>query len=176
MSTFEVPDDKPSPGASTPRWVAFVLVLIGILLAHGVVPWAISLLTRRHGWTESGPGIPNFLGLIPVVAGAAGLTWIVVVGFAETAERVELTLIPKHLLMRGPYGFTRNPMYGAELGLWLGWALWYGSVAVFSGFVVFWAVVNFVVVPREERSLEARFGDTYREYKAKKPRWFGTLC
>jgi protein-S-isoprenylcysteine O-methyltransferase Ste14 len=78
--------------------------------------------------------------------------------------------------MRGPYGFTRNPMYGAELGLWLGWALWYGSVAVFSGFVVFWAVVNFVVVPREERSLEARFGGTYREYKAKKPRWFGTLC
>ena len=59
---------------------------------------------------------------------------------------------------------------------WLGWALWYGSVAVFSAFVVFWAVVNFVVVPREERSLEARFGDTYREYKAKKPRWFGTLC
>ncbi len=142
------------------------------MLGHGVVPWAISLLTRRHGWTESGPGIWNFLGLIPVVAGATGLTWIAVVGFAETPERVELTLFPKHLLMRGPYRFTRNPMYGAELGLWLGWALWYGSVGVFSGFVVSWAVVNFVVVPREERSLEARFGETYREYKAKKPRWF----
>jgi len=100
--------------------MAFILLLVGILLAHGVVPWAISLLTRRHGWTGSGPGISNVLGLI--------------------------------------------------------WALWYGSAAVFSGFVVFWAVVNFVVVPREERSLEARFGGTYREYKAKKPRWFGTLC
>ena len=175
VSMFEVSDDRPSTNASTPKWMAFILLLVGIVLAHGVVPWASSLLTRRYGWTEGSPGISNFLGLIPVVAGAGGLIWIVVAGLAET-RRVELTVFPNHLLMRGPYGFTRNPMYSAELALWLGWALWYGSVAVFSGFVVFWAAVNFVVVPWEERSLETRFGETYREYKASKPRWFRTLC
>jgi protein-S-isoprenylcysteine O-methyltransferase Ste14 len=152
-----------------------ILVVSGFTLAHGVVPWAVSWLTQRHGWTGGRPGLGNLPGLVPVVAGAAGFAWILVAGSAETPQRVDLTLTPSFLLMRGPYRFTRNPMYGAELMLWLGWAIWYGSVAVLSGCVVFWAVVNFVVVPREERTLEAQFGEAYRDYKAKKPRWFRPL-
>jgi protein-S-isoprenylcysteine O-methyltransferase Ste14 len=64
-------------------------------------------------------------------------------------------------------------MYLAELVLWLGWALFYGSVAVFIGCVVLWMMMNFIRVPREEQELEARFGEAYREYKRRVPRWLG---
>ena len=80
---------------------------------------------------------------------------------------------PLLLIMRGPYRFTRNPMYVAELGLWLGWALFFGSPGVFIGFVVLLSVVSLVILPREERGLEAAFGQAYLQYKDRVPRWLG---
>src|SRR5437016_3775228 len=136
--------------------LGFFVWLVVIPLGHGVVPWAISLLAPRFGWAEGRPGIWNLLGLIPVIVAAACLIWIMVVGFTRVPDRVELGLTSMNLLMRGPYAFTRNPMYLAELALWLGWALFYGSAAVFIGFLVLWSVVIFLVLPREERGLEAR--------------------
>ena len=53
----------------------------------------------------------------------------------------------------------------------LGWALFYGSVSILVGAVLAWILFNFVVVPREERDLEARFGESYLEYKNRVPRW-----
>ena len=66
------------------------------------------------------------------------LLWLMVLGFtqgAELPERVELDWSPKILLTRGPYGFSRHPMYLAEGALWLGWAILYGSAAVSIGFL-----------------------------------------
>jgi protein-S-isoprenylcysteine O-methyltransferase Ste14 len=63
-------------------------------------------------------------------------------------------------------------MYLAELALWLGWVVLYGSAPVFVGFLLLCLVVA-VLAPREERALEAKFGDTYREYKCRVPRWLG---
>jgi protein-S-isoprenylcysteine O-methyltransferase Ste14 len=64
-------------------------------------------------------------------------------------------------------------MYVAELGLWLGWALFFGSPGVLIGFVVLLSVVSLVILPREERGLEAAFGQAYLQYKDRVPRWLG---
>ena len=151
--------------------IGLLVWLGGILLGHVVVPWVISLQTPHHGWTAGRPGAWNLLGLMPLVAGTVCLMWVMVVGFAEIPERVELTWPATTLLVRGPFAFTRNPIYVGELGLWLGWALLYGSLGVFVGFVAIVLIVHFAVLPREERTLEARFGDIYREYKASTSRW-----
>jgi protein-S-isoprenylcysteine O-methyltransferase Ste14 len=37
--------------------------------------------------------------------------------------------------------------------------------------VVLWAVVNFVILPREEHTLEGIFGQTYVQYKNRTRRW-----
>ena len=179
MSASETSEVKPPRKTGIPRWALLALAtlvwLVAIPLVHGVVPWALSLLGPRYGWTYGGPAAWNLLGLVPVTTGAGGLLWLMVLGFthaAELPERVELDWSPKLLLTRGPYAFSRNPMYLAELALWFGWATLYGSVIVLVGFLLLCLVVG-VLAPREERALEAKFGDTYREYNSRVPRWLG---
>lgn len=181
MNTTEVPDGKSSARFGISRRMALILApfawLIAIPLGHGVVPWAISLLTTRQGWMASGPGIWNLLGGIPIVAGAIGLIWIFGLGISEAAklpERIGLDWSPKLLLRSGPYAFTRNPMYVAEMSLWFGWAIFFGSLAVLLGFAVLCVLVN-IIVRREERDLETQFGEGYRQYKAAVPRWLGKV-
>jgi len=153
--------------------LAIFISLTMIPLAHGVVPWAISTLLPRYGWVQGSPGFWNRIGLIPVAIAVALLIWILISSIAETPDTVRLGLTPSFLVMRGPYRFTRNPMYVAELGLWLGWALFFGSPGVFIGFVVLLSVVSLVILPREERGLEAAFGQAYLMYKKQVPRWLG---
>ena len=177
MSTPASCEGKPPNRVSVPRWVALILAslvwFVAIPLAHGVVPWAISSLTPRYGWTNGQPGTWNLPGVILVALGVALLSWVLVVGMAQTPKKVKLGLTPSFLVRRGPYAFTRNPMYVAELGLWLGWAIFFGSIGVLVAAVVLIGVVNFTVVPREERSLERIFGQSYLQYKNSTPRWFG---
>jgi protein-S-isoprenylcysteine O-methyltransferase Ste14 len=75
------------------------------------------------------------------------------------------------IVKAGPYRFSRNPIYLAfslfQTGLALGvndaWLLVTLLPAIF--------VMSFVVIPREERYLEACFGDEYKRYKASVRRW-----
>jgi len=180
MSTTDVPNGKPSRPIRVPRWMAFLLglfVALGVYpLMVGVLPWAISGLTPRSGWTESGPASWNLLGLILVVAGTAGLIWVFSVLLAQVfklPEPVELEGTGSVLLTHGPFALSRNPMFLAGLSVWLGWALFFGSVVVLIVSVVLWTVTHVFTVPREERALEARFGEAYRVYKERVPRWLG---
>ena len=104
-----------------------------------------------------------------------GLLWLTVNGYAQFAqvpERVELNWEPKILMTRGPYAYSRHPMYFTELALWLGWAVLYGSIIVLAGFVALCVVMS-ILAPREERALEAKFGEAYRQYRARVPPWLG---
>ena len=176
MSAPEVHDAKLSGKTSFPRWLVFSLGLVfwTVLLPslHGVVPWGLSLLTDRYGWELGRPGIWNLLALVLVAVGAVLFIWVLVLHFVRIPQRVEFELTPKYLLKGGPYRFTRNPMFLALLALWLGWALFYGGVAVLIGCSVLWIVMSFVV-RWEERRLEARFGEAYLPYKRTVPRWLG---
>ncbi len=167
---------------SLSRRLALVLsplvYLVAIPLAHGVLPWAISLLGPRYGWAHGRASVWNLLGVLPVASGVVVLIWLTAEGYAHSAqlpERVELNWNPKILMTRGPYAYSRHPMYLAELGLWLGWAVLYGSIIVFAGLIVLCVVVS-ILVPREERALEAKFGEAYRQYRAHVPRWLGIPC
>jgi protein-S-isoprenylcysteine O-methyltransferase Ste14 len=177
MNTTENPDNKQPDRANLPRWMVLLIALffwvILLPLVFAGIPWAISLLTPRYGWTDGRPGMWNLLGLIPIALATICLIWLMILHFSRMPKRVQLERTPRYVLMNGPYRFTRNPMYIAELALWLGWAIFYGSILNLVGFPVGWLVFDLLIVPREERDLEARFGDSYLEYKNKVPRWFG---
>ena len=71
----------------------------------------------------------------------------------------------------GPYRYTRNPDY-------IGQTLIYGGIAM--GANSWWPlfllppallVIQYGVIRREERYLEAKFSQEYRDYTARVPRW-----
>ena len=104
-----------------------------------------------------------------------GLLWLTVNGYAQYAqvpERVELNWEPKILMTRGPYAYSRQPMYLTELALWFGWAVLFGSIIVLAGLVTLCVVVSILAL-REECAREAKFGEAYRQYRARVPRWLG---
>jgi protein-S-isoprenylcysteine O-methyltransferase Ste14 len=170
MNTPETLNPEPSKSARMPRWMSILFGVVGFPLVHGVLPWGLSLLSTRHGWVDGWPGTWNLPGLILVVVGTAYAIWGLVL---HSIEGWQWARTQMYLLRRGPYTLSRNPMYLGELVLWLGWGLFYGSGAVLIGFLLWFAMFNFVIVPQEERALEARFGEAYRAYKARVPRWLG---
>lgn len=75
------------------------------------------------------------------------------------------------IVRSGPYGFSRNPIYLAFSLLQLGLSLWVNSIALLITLIAAVALMSFVVIPREERYLEARFSSEYLPYKASVRRW-----
>ncbi len=66
----------------------------------------------------------------------------------------------------GPFRFSRNPLYVAltlfYLGLTLALNTWWGIVVL----VPLLTIMHYGVVLREERYLEQKFGDSYRQYRS----------
>ncbi len=75
------------------------------------------------------------------------------------------------IVRTGPYRFGRNPIYLAFSLLQLGLSLWVNSLALLITLIPAVALMSFVVIPREERYLEARFPSEYLTYKASVRRW-----
>ena len=94
---------------------------------------------------------------------------------AQSPDGIEWELDKSYLLQRGMYAYSRHPMYLSELILLFGWIIFYGSVALVIAFVIGYLLFNYYAMPQEERILEAHFGEAYREYKKKVPRWFGKI-
>jgi protein-S-isoprenylcysteine O-methyltransferase Ste14 len=157
MSSPQILNLKPSNRVTIPRRLAIILGLlawlIGIPIAHGLFPWAIASLTTRFGWMGDHPAVWNLLGLLPVAIATALLILTLLISLQQIhslPNRVKLELKPIYLVTRGPYRLTRNPMYLAELALWLGWTVFYGSGAVLIGLVTLWGLMIFVAIPSEE--------------------------
>jgi protein-S-isoprenylcysteine O-methyltransferase Ste14 len=78
---------------------------------------------------------------------------------------------PQKLVIRGPYRYVRNPMITGVILVLLGESTLFNSWLVFLWALVF-LVANMIYFPLvEEKGLAARFGDPYREYRDRVPRW-----
>jgi protein-S-isoprenylcysteine O-methyltransferase Ste14 len=110
--------------------------------------------------------IAGSLILIGLVLAAAGIR-----NFARAATPVPTYQPVRALVTAGIHGWTRNPIY-------LGMFLVYGGIGVAARSP--WTLIltlplaitiRYGVVAREEAYLERRFGDAYRDYKARVRRW-----
>ena len=75
------------------------------------------------------------------------------------------------LVTRGPFAFTRNPIYLAMTLGFISASLWTGWLATLCFLPLAIAGLHIGVIRREERYLEAKFGEVYRAYCRRVRRW-----
>jgi protein-S-isoprenylcysteine O-methyltransferase Ste14 len=110
--------------------------------------------------------LPGSLILTGLALAAAGIR-----NFSRARTPVPTREPTRALVTTGIHGWTRNPIY-------LGMFLLYGGigVAAHSPWTLILTLplaltIRYGVVAREEAYLERRFGDAYRDYKARVRRW-----
>lgn len=82
---------------------------------------------------------------------------------------------PKKLVIRGSYRYVRNPMISSVLISLTAEAVYFHSLPllVWMGIFLLGNMIYFPLV--EEKGLEKRFGQDYKEYKLNVPRWLPRL-
>ena len=75
------------------------------------------------------------------------------------------------LILRGPYRFTRNPMYVGMTLIELGVGLAVNNLWISAFAVAALVTVHFIAVRPEERYLSEKFGDSYKAYLAQVRRY-----
>jgi protein-S-isoprenylcysteine O-methyltransferase Ste14 len=75
------------------------------------------------------------------------------------------------IVTNGPFQFTRNPLYLSNIVAYLGLTFILNTIWPLILLVPMVLVFNRGIIQREERYLEAKFGDAYLAYKARVRRW-----
>ena len=151
--------DSDSPG---------VVVLPPLLYGGAFIA---ALLLR---WIRPLPMVPAWAALWPGIVLALLGMGILVVGrraMESVGTNVNPMLPTTAIVTSGLFRFTRNPLYVGMtifyVGLTLALNTWWGVILLAPVLVV----MHSGVILREERYLERKFGDAYREYRAKVRRY-----
>jgi protein-S-isoprenylcysteine O-methyltransferase Ste14 len=79
------------------------------------------------------------------------------------------------LIDSGPFAKVRNPLYVGNIMLWLGFAFSAGLPWLAPFVFLLLALEYHAIVRWEERLLETRIGESYRQYLQRVPRWLPDL-
>jgi protein-S-isoprenylcysteine O-methyltransferase Ste14 len=145
-----------------PPLMALAVVVLGLLLDWLLPAYVLLVLLPFSARIV--------IGILLMVAGAA----LAVAGrrhFGRAGTEVKPWRPSTVLVTDGVFGRLRNPMYVGVTGFLIGLAIVLASDWILVMTIVFVPVIHFGVVKREERYLEAKFGDAYRGYKARVPRY-----
>jgi protein-S-isoprenylcysteine O-methyltransferase Ste14 len=140
--------------------LAWGLAVIAGLALDWLVPLPFLPADLHAGW----------LGAMVFTVALALLAWAIVT-ITRAGSNVPTNRPTTTVVESGPYRFTRNPIYlGMFLGL-IGLAIAFDDLWLLIMIVPFALVIRFGVVAREEAYLDRKFGDVYRGYCSRVPRW-----
>jgi protein-S-isoprenylcysteine O-methyltransferase Ste14 len=156
-------------------WSSLLLPLVVLVVVPAVI--LLSSGWPRNSWqvTPVANTALSAVGLLFVLFG------LVLMGSTIRlfARRGEGTLAPwdppKVLVVRGFYRHVRNPMHTGVFAVLFGEAFLLRSNALLILAAAVVMIHLFYIPLSEERGLEARFGEAYREYKRNVPRWIPRL-
>lgn len=153
-----------APESDTAHVIAFPPLLVAGTLALGLIAhW----LVPRHPF----PTMPSrVVGTVLVVAGGALIAW-----GARTMRAAGTNIDPGQpalaLVTAGPFRFSRNPLYLANVIIYIGTTLVVDALWPLVLLPLLIALLEWGVIRREERYLSRLFGAPYEAYRQRVRRW-----
>ncbi|MBI4305898.1 MAG: isoprenylcysteine carboxylmethyltransferase family protein [Chloroflexi bacterium] len=147
-----------------PPSLAMVGGSVVVLLIESALDW---------GWTDLGLGPCRWTGLVSLVAGIALDAWCAR-EFAKAGGTFNFLNPPRSLVVNGPYRYSRNPIYVGGVLILAGLVVVFSSAFLLIYLGLYVLFLDRILIPLiEEPGLERRFGEEYRRYRARVPRWAG---
>ncbi len=157
MALMDVEQDSAQVGVPPPLMlVACVLLGLGL---HGAYP--IQLV----------PDALRFLLALPFFAVGVGTVFSCATVFKKAKTEIKPWKTTSTIITTGVYGFSRNPIYCSFVLVGASVAFAVNSLWVVLSQVLLVVILNKLVIQKEERYLEQKFGDEYRAYKERVRRW-----
>src|SRR5215208_6551890 len=110
-------------------------------------------------------GLAHGIGVVIAGVAAGGRS------FSRAATPLPTNEPARALVTTGIHGWTRNPIYLGFFLMYVGIGIAVHSPWILALTIPLAVAIRYGVVAREEAYLERRFGDIYRDYKARVRRW-----
>lgn len=145
-------------------------LLFTVLVPATVAGWIPQTL---HGNATATPSMAlRALAFVLIALGIATYLHTAFWGFALRGHGTPAPIAPpQKLVVEGLHRYVRNPMYLGVLLIVIGQAALFHSAALMYYAAAFWLAAHFFVLLYEEPTLERTFGEEYRNYKQRVPRW-----
>jgi protein-S-isoprenylcysteine O-methyltransferase Ste14 len=150
-----------------------VLLFLKNLIFTLLVPGAVSVFVPLLVFSNKAPvfSVGVVIGVFLLITGGAIYLWCIL-DFAKVGRGTPAPVDPpKQLVVRGLYGYGRNPMYVGVLNVISGWAFVFHSVTLVIYGVCVATCFHLIVVFYEEPHLEQVFGQNYKKYCTQVNRW-----
>jgi protein-S-isoprenylcysteine O-methyltransferase Ste14 len=145
----------------------FWRALTAFVALPGMVAFVVPWLLRPRGAEF------RLIGLPVLALGVVLLLWCVRDFYVAGRGTLAPWSPPKNLVVVGLYRWSRNPMYVAVLTILCGWAIAFGSRGLWIYAAAMAIAFHLRVVLFEEPWLARTHGESWAEYRANVPRWFG---
>ena len=130
-----------------------------------------ALAESMHSLAVDAPFVYHLTSGAVVLAFAIVVLFWAIAAFRREHTSPEPNREPAAIVTSGPYRFSRNPMYVANVLLIVGFALLTGSAWFAIAAAVQFVLLNAWVIPSEEARLKEKYPDVAREWFSKTRRW-----
>jgi len=144
-------------------------VLIVLLIPLGIVV-ASAAIDHWLGLQRFIGGVINIIvALILALAGYTFAFWSIGAQI-DIGRGTPLPMMPtQQLVVQKPFTYCRNPMTLGTILVYSALVVWLGSISAAVITLILMTLLILYIKQIEEKELEARFGENYREYRRKTP-------
>ncbi len=151
-----------NPGIYVPPPLLYVAVFLVAIFLQSLMP--VNHAVFQNSWIK-------ILGAVLIAIAVFYFAFRSLRQFFLTKNTVITHRAANSLQTTGIYAITRNPMYTGLAITYLGVTCYFGNWWNVILFPVLILLVQELIIKREEKYLERRFGDIYLEYKKRVRRW-----
>jgi protein-S-isoprenylcysteine O-methyltransferase Ste14 len=156
------------------RALQIAAVLVGQVLFLLAYP---SFVVVGASWIDYWFQLPRFVhgplnsicALLLIVPGLVLVEWTIGLQFSKGMGTPIPVVATRRLIITGPYAYSRNPMATGTTMVYIGVAVWIGSLAAAALAAIYPVVIAVYTILVEEKELERRFGEEYLAYKRRTP-------